>query len=63
MRVTIEMDNGLMGCVEIDEMLLDRMYNPIEVAINHARPMLEDCVNRRNQKRPPMAGGVEDTTE
>ena len=63
MMVTIEMKNGLIGYVAIDEMLLDLMYDPIEGVINHTRPLLEDCVKRRNKKRPRVASGIEDTTE
>lgn len=61
MRITVEMDNGLIGGVEIDETAFHQMFDPVEIALDMARPLVASCVNNRHLKAPSR--GTEDLTE
>lgn len=52
MRVVISMDNGLYASLIVDEILFDSARDPVNVAMLSIRKAVEECVNRRNEKRP-----------
>lgn len=51
MIIAIQMDNGLSSFIEIDEMLLDVMEEPLAFAVNEMIPHLNECIKRRAEKQ------------
>lgn len=51
MIIGIQMENGLSSFVEIDEMLLDTMEEPLSFVVTEVIPYLNECVKRRNEKQ------------